>query len=126
VRNTGWRGITACAISAVDVALWDLKSRMLGIPLARLFGIERDHIPIYGSGGFTSYSNHRLCEQLQAWVVRDGCRFVKMKVGSHPEDDIRRVAAARDAVADAALFVDANGAYSRKQALFCLFAEASG
>jgi L-alanine-DL-glutamate epimerase-like enolase superfamily enzyme len=117
VRNIGWRGIAACAISAVDVALWDLKARLLGMPLSSLLGIERESVPIYGSGGFTSYSNDRLCEQLSAWVERDGCRFVKMKVGSHPDQDLRRVAAARKAIGDAALFVDANGAYSRKQAL---------
>jgi L-alanine-DL-glutamate epimerase-like enolase superfamily enzyme len=118
VRNIGWRGIAACAISAVDVALWDLKARLLDVPLAVLFGLEREQVPIYGSGGFTSYSNDRLREQLAGWVQREGCRFVKMKIGSDPENDLKRVAAARDAIGDAALFVDANGAYSRKQALF--------
>lgn len=121
VRNIGWRGIAACAISAVDVALWDLKARMLNVPLVRLFGIERERVPIYGSGGFTSYSNEQLRDQLQRWVSRDGCRFVKMKIGSKPDADVRRVEEARDAIGKAALFVDANGAYSRKQALF--FAE---
>jgi L-alanine-DL-glutamate epimerase-like enolase superfamily enzyme len=117
VRNIGWRGVASCAISAVDVALWDLKAKLLGVPLATLFGIERARAPIYGSGGFTSYSKDRLCEQLSDWVRRDGCRFVKMKVGSDPDNDLKRVAAVRDAIGDAALFVDANGAYSRKQAL---------
>lgn len=118
VRNIGWRGIAACAISAVDVALWDLKARLLNVPLARLFGMERERVPIYGSGGFTNYSNDRLREQLQRWAAHDGCRFVKMKIGSEPERDISRVKAGRDAIGDATLFVDANGAYSRKQALF--------
>jgi len=118
VRNVGWRGIAACAISAVDVALWDLKARLLDLPLSALFGMEREGVPIYGSGGFTSYSDDRLREQLSGWVARDGCRFVKMKVGAHPAQDIKRVAAAREAIGDAALFVDANGAYTRKQALF--------
>jgi L-alanine-DL-glutamate epimerase-like enolase superfamily enzyme len=117
VRNIGRRGIAACAISAVDVALWDLKARLLDLPLAMLFGMERARVPIYGSGGFTSYSVERLCQQLSGWVERDGCRFVKMKIGTHPEDDATRVSAARRAIGDAALFVDANGAYSRKQAL---------
>jgi L-alanine-DL-glutamate epimerase-like enolase superfamily enzyme len=121
VRNIGWRGVAACAISAVDVALWDLKARLFDVPLATLFGIARERVPIYGSGGFTSYSGDRLREQLSNWVNRDGCRFVKMKIGTHPEYDINRVALARQAIGDAALFVDANGAYSRKQAL--LFAQ---
>jgi L-alanine-DL-glutamate epimerase-like enolase superfamily enzyme len=55
VRNIGWRGIAACAISAVDVALWDLKARLVGLPLASLLGVERERVPVYGSGGFTSY-----------------------------------------------------------------------
>src|SRR6185437_15012059 len=95
VRNIGWRGVAACAISAVDVALWDLKARLLDIPLVALFGPERERVPIYGSGGFTSYSNGRLRKQLSEWVERDGCRFVKMKIGSDPARDLNRVAAAR-------------------------------
>jgi L-alanine-DL-glutamate epimerase-like enolase superfamily enzyme len=118
VRNIGWRGIAACAISAVDVALWDLKARLVGLPLAALLGMERQRVPVYGSGGFTSYPNDRLREQLGGWVWRDGCRAVEMKVGRDPEQDVRRVATAREAIGNAALFVDANGAYSRKQALY--------
>ncbi|MGY3604169.1 MULTISPECIES: enolase C-terminal domain-like protein [unclassified Bradyrhizobium] len=117
VRNIGWRGVCACAISAVDVALWDLKARLLKMPLADLLGRERAEVPIYGSGGFTSYSEGRLCEQLSDWVERDGCRFVKMKVGTAPEHDLARVRAAKAAVGSAELYVDANGAYRRKQAL---------
>src|SRR5205814_6863323 len=117
VRNIGRAGIAACAISAVDTALWDLKARILGLPLVGLFGGARDGIPVYGSGGFTSYSAERLCEQLGRWV-RDGIGAVKMKVGRDPAADRLRVRAARDAIgADAQLFVDANGAYDRKLAL---------
>src|SRR5690242_9724046 len=82
VRNLGRSGLAACAISAIDAALWDLKARALNLPLAVLLGHSRDRVPIYGSGGFTSYSNERLRDQLAGWVGRDGCRFVKMKVGS--------------------------------------------
>jgi L-alanine-DL-glutamate epimerase-like enolase superfamily enzyme len=117
VRNVGWRGVCACAISAVDVALWDLKARLLNVPLADLFGRQRSEVPIYGSGGFMSYSEARLCEQLAGWVERDGCRFVKMKVGAAPEHDLARVRAAKAAIGPAELYVDANGAYRRKQAL---------
>jgi L-alanine-DL-glutamate epimerase-like enolase superfamily enzyme len=117
VRNLGRPGVAAMAISVVDVALWDLKARLLRMPLARLLGAVHDAVPVYGSGGFTSYSLHRLQEQLAGWV-QDGIPRVKMKIGSHPEDDLERVRAARKAIGeDAALFVDANGAYARKQAL---------
>jgi len=117
VRNMGREGLAATAISAVDTALWDLKARLLGVPLASLFGRYRPAVPIYGSGGFTTYNDDELREQLAGWVQRDGCRWVKMKVGSQPEDDPRRVAAARAAIGTHALFVDANGAYAAKQAL---------
>jgi len=117
VRNLGWRGICATAISAVDVALWDLKARLLDLPLVQLLGAVRDAVPIYGSGGFTSYAKERVAEQLGGWVAQEGCRFVKMKVGSDPDHDLDRARAARDAIDGAELFVDANGAYTRKQAL---------
>ncbi len=116
-RNLGRPGITSMAIAAVDVALWDLKARVLGLPLCKLLGMARDRVPVYGSGGFTAYSNDRLADQLGGWVAQ-GIPRVKMKVGSHAERDPERVRAARDAIGTATeLFVDANGAYSRKQAL---------
>jgi hypothetical protein len=116
-HNAGWRGIRACAISAIDVALWDLKSRLLDVPVSRLLGHCRDSVPIYGSGGFTSYSLERLGDQLSEWVARLGCRWVKMKVGAVPEHDLERVKVARAAIGSAGLYVGANGAYQRKDAL---------
>ncbi len=116
-RNLGRPGITSMAIAAVDLALWDLKARVLGLPLCKLLGMARDRVPVYGSGGFTAYSNDRLAAQLSGWVEQ-GIPRVKMKVGSEPDRDPERVQAARRAIGpDARLFVDANGAYSRKQAL---------
>lgn len=117
VRNIGRPGVAATAISAVDTALWDLKSRILGLPLATLLGRAREAVPAYGSGGFTSYTIERLQQQLGSWA-RSGLSAVKMKIGRSPGDDVRRVEAAREAIGSGvALFVDANGAYSRKQAL---------
>jgi L-alanine-DL-glutamate epimerase-like enolase superfamily enzyme len=117
LRNAGTRGIGAHAVAAVDTALWDLKARLLGVPLVTLLGAVRDAVPVYASGGFTSYPLERLTGQLRGWVDA-GIRQVKMKVGREPADDIERVHAARAAVGpDVGLFVDANGAYDRKQAL---------
>jgi L-alanine-DL-glutamate epimerase-like enolase superfamily enzyme len=117
VRNLGRPGICSMAISAVDVALWDLKARLLGLPLAKLLGMARAEVQAYGSGGFTTYSHAQLQDQLGGWA-RQGFRSVKMKVGTHPADDYARVKAAREAVGDdVELFVDANGAYARKPAL---------
>ncbi|HEY3776856.1 MAG TPA: enolase C-terminal domain-like protein [Rhizomicrobium sp.] len=117
VRNLGRPGIAACAISALDMALWDLKARLLDIPLATLFGPAREEVRVYGSGGFTSYTDRQIADQLSGWSAQ-GCSWVKMKVGREPARDTARVDAARRAVgASAGLFVDANGAYARKQAL---------
>lgn len=117
VRNVGSRGIAAASIAAVDIALWDLKAKIVGLPLVGLLGAVRPAVPVYGSGGFTSYSVQRLCQQLAGWVEQ-GILQVKMKVGREPEEDVSRVSAARQAIGSAAaLFVDANGAYDRKQAL---------
>lgn len=122
VRNLGRPGIASMAIAAVDTALWDLKARLLGLPLVTLLGSVREGVPVYGSGGFTSYSIAELQQQLGGWVA-SGIPRVKMKIGRHPADDLDRVFAARQAIgSDAELFVDANGAYTRKQAL--AFAEA--
>jgi L-alanine-DL-glutamate epimerase-like enolase superfamily enzyme len=116
-RNLGRPGITSMAIASVDVALWDLKARLLGLPLCKLIGMVHDSVPIYGSGGFTAYTIDRLQEQLAGWAG-EGIPRVKMKVGSHAEADPERVRCARQAIGpNVQLFVDANGAYARKQAL---------
>jgi len=116
-RNYGRDGIAATALSAIDIALWDLKAKLLGKPLCCVLGQMREGAPVYGSGGFTTYSDEQLRAQLGGWVS-EGIRRVKMKIGTHPEDDVRRVEVAREAIGDdTELFVDANGAYSRKQAL---------
>ncbi len=117
IRNLGRPGIASMAIAAVDTALWDLKARLLELPLCSLLGRAHDHVPVYGSGGFTAYTPKRLQQQLGDWV-QAGIPRVKMKVGSQPSDDPGRVRCAREAIGpNAQLFVDANGAYSRKQAL---------
>ena len=122
VRNVGLPGVASMAISAVDTALWDLKARLLGLPLVVLLDPVRNAVPVYGSGGFTSYSLPELQAQLGGWIA-DGMTRVKMKVGREPGHDLERVRAAREAIGDEAeLFVDANGAYTRKEALW--FAEA--
>jgi L-alanine-DL-glutamate epimerase-like enolase superfamily enzyme len=127
LRNAGRPGIGACAVSAVDGALWDLKAKLLGLPLADLLGRVRDSVAAYGSGGFTSLDESELSEQLGGWAA-SGFAMVKMKVGREPARDPGRVAAARRAIGDScALMVDANGAYSRRQAVAAadVFAESA-
>jgi L-alanine-DL-glutamate epimerase-like enolase superfamily enzyme len=117
LRNIGRSGLAWMALSAVDTALWDLKARLCEQPLVVALDAARDEVPIYGSGGFTSYSLERLTSQLAGWVAA-GIPRVKMKLGREPDHDPARLDAARDAIgADTELFVDANGAFGRKEAL---------
>ncbi|OIK00821.1 mandelate racemase [Streptomyces sp. MUSC 14] len=122
VRDAGRPGVTACAISALDIALWDLKARLLGLPLVSLLGAARTHVPVYGSGGFTTYDDRRLAEQLGDWVHARHIPRVKIRIGEDwgraPRWDLARVRTARRTVGpEAELYVDAGGAYTRKQAL---------
>lgn len=118
VRNVGRRGIAGLAISAVDAALWDLKGKLLQQPVVHLLGgAAHEAMPVYGSGGFTSYTDAQLQAQLGGWA-REGLDRVKMKVGRDPAHDPQRVQVAREAIGPGVqLFVDANGALTRKQAL---------
>jgi L-alanine-DL-glutamate epimerase-like enolase superfamily enzyme len=117
VRNYGQTGVVAMAISAVDIALWDLKARLLDLPLVDALDSVHDATPIYGSGGFCNYTDEQLTDQLQGWVEA-GIPRVKIKTGREPQRDRHRLAVARSAIGDGVeLFTDANGAFTRKQAL---------
>ncbi len=121
VRNAGRDGVAGYAISATDIALWDLKARLLDLPLHRLLGAVRDQVPLYGSGGFTTYDEHTLATQLTGWTDQ-GFTRVKIKIGeswgTNTGRDLHRVRQARELVGDTVeLYVDANGAYTAKQAI---------
>jgi L-alanine-DL-glutamate epimerase-like enolase superfamily enzyme len=114
VRNFGQTGLVSMAISAVDVALWDLKARLLDRALVDVVDAVRDATPVYGSGGFCNYADRQLAEQLAGWVQAG----MKMKTGADPDRDHQRLRVARDAIGgDVELFVDANGAFARADAL---------
>ena len=122
IRNFGRPGIASMAIAAVDIALWDLKAKVMGLPLVKVLGQVHDEVPIYGSGGFTSFTDDQLANQLGGWVHSEGIPRVKMKVGeawgTRPERDLERARVARVTIGEhVELFVDANGGYSPKQAV---------
>jgi L-alanine-DL-glutamate epimerase-like enolase superfamily enzyme len=121
VRNAGRPGLVGMALSAVDTALWDLRARLLGLPLDRLLGRVNDDVAVYGSGGFTTDPEPLLKVQLEAWAAR-GFDRVKIKIGesagTRVDRDLKRVALARRTVGDdVALYTDANGGYSAGQAV---------
>ena len=117
IRNNGTCGISMMAVSAVDNALWDLKAKVLGLPLASLLGKVKDEMLLYGSGGFTTYSDDQLETQFSNWADQ-GIRHFKMKIGADIDSDEERVKSARQAIGkNAGLFVDANGAYTARQAI---------
>ncbi len=118
IRNAGRSGVGAMATSAVDIALWDLAARLRRLPLATALPRWRAEVPVYGSGGFTNYSLATLESQLGGWVA-EGIDRVKLKTSRQPERDPERLDAVRTAIGGATeLFADANGALSRKQALY--------
>ncbi|MGH3744348.1 MAG: enolase C-terminal domain-like protein, partial [Mycobacteriales bacterium] len=117
VRNLGTVGLVSMAISAVDTALWDLKARLLDVPLVVALGAVHDGVPVYGSGGFTSYDDRQLADQLSGWVEA-GIPRVKIKTGRDPDADRHRLRVARQAIGDdIQLFVDANGAFTVREAV---------
>jgi L-alanine-DL-glutamate epimerase-like enolase superfamily enzyme len=122
VRNLGRPGIASYAISAVETALWDLKGVLLGLPVSSLLGAVRDTVPVYGSGGFTTYDDPAARTQLERWTGDLEIPRVKIKIGeswgSAEARDLARIAFARNVIGpDAELYVDANGGYTRKQAV---------
>jgi len=122
LRNVGRHGVGGQALSTMDIALWDLKARLLHLPLHRLLGAVREAVAVYGSGGFTCYHKHQLRDQLATWTHQLGVGAVKIKIGeswgARTDRDLDRMSQARNAIGDAvALYVDANGAYGRKQAV---------
>ncbi len=117
IRNEGETGMAMMAVSALDNALWDLHARLLDVPLVSLLGQVRSAIPVYGSGGFTTYTDKELTDQLGGWAA-SGMGMVKMKIGTHPEQDPARVRTAKAAIGpECKLFVDANGGYTVTQAI---------
>jgi L-alanine-DL-glutamate epimerase-like enolase superfamily enzyme len=116
-RQLGHSGIAAMAISAVDVALWDLKAKLLGVSLADALPRYAESIAIYGSGGFCNYSDDQLREQVTGWS-ETGFRSMKLKVGRDKLRDPARLDLVRQVVGpEVELMVDGNGAYSVEEAL---------
>lgn len=116
LRGVGRKGLMFCALSAVDMALWDLKGKIFDLPLYRLLGGNKTRVPVYASGGWTSYSDDELVAEARR-MVGEGYRMIKLKVGveggRNPRHDVQRVAKVREAIGpDIGLMLDANNCWS--------------
>lgn len=115
LRGVGRKGLMLCALSAVDIALWDLKGKIIGLPLYRMFGGTETKIPVYGSGGWTSYDDDELVAEMLK-LKDQGYSMIKFKVGveggHNTRRDLLRVRKVRDAVgSEMRLMLDANGCW---------------
>ncbi|MBD2899838.1 L-talarate/galactarate dehydratase [Actinomadura sp. RB99] len=117
--SAGRGGLAVQAIAAFDIALWDLKAKRAGLPLAKLLGAHRDSVRCYDtSGGFLHAPLEEVLDNASA-ALASGIGGIKIKVG-HPDraEDLRRVTAVRERLGDAVpLMVDANQQWDRPAAL---------
>jgi len=120
VQWVGRAGITHLALSAIDIALWDLKARYAGVPLFRLLGGSPEKkIEAYNTdGGWLNWTEEQLVADCRA-LIAQGYRGVKIKVGRpNVTEDIARLSAVREAIGPAVqLMVDANGRWDLPHAL---------
>lgn len=116
----GRKGFEMRAISALDMAMWDIMGKVAKRPIRQLLGGYNEKIPAYIAGGY--YEKGKGFEQLQAEMkanVAKGAKAIKMKIGAvSVAEDIERIDAVRDAIGpDVKILVDANNAYNRLDAL---------
>jgi L-alanine-DL-glutamate epimerase-like enolase superfamily enzyme len=121
LRGVGRKGLMLCALSAVDIAIWDLKGKLIGLPLYKLFGGCKTRIPVYASGGWTSYEDDLLVSDMKR-MVADGYNMLKFKVGveggANPARDVKRVEKVRNAVGEnIGLMLDANNCWDAATAV---------
>ncbi|MDF7664268.1 mandelate racemase/muconate lactonizing enzyme family protein [Bifidobacterium sp. ESL0763] len=117
IHDVGGAGVTTHALSALDIAYWDLLSKSLGISLWDMLGKVRQKAPVYGSGINLNLSIEEVVEQVKRWKAA-GYMAAKVKVGKPDlEEDVERLSKIQEAVPDFPLAVDANQGWSLPDAL---------
>lgn len=121
LRDQGQRGLTVTALSGIDVALWDIKGKHFSAPISTLLGGRfRDGVKAYATGGFRKQGSDRVSDIAAevAFYVKEGFHAVKIKIGFDVEEDLRVIAAARDAIGPKTrLMIDANHGYDTLEAI---------
>jgi len=121
LRGVGRKGLTFAALSAIDLALWDLKGKIVDLPVFRLLGGNQTRVPVYASGGWTSYDDDQLLAEMTDMIAQ-GYSHIKFKVGvegaTNLRRDVERVRKVRDAVGpDIRLLLDANNCWDAATAV---------
>jgi L-alanine-DL-glutamate epimerase-like enolase superfamily enzyme len=119
-KIVGRRGLSTRVISAIDIALWDLKGKITNLPVYKLLGGFTSKIPTYIAGGY--YQEGKGLKELAQEMEQNlamGARAVKIKIGGVPiNEDVERVKVCREAIGDnVKLMVDANSAYRYYEAI---------
>jgi D-galactarolactone cycloisomerase len=121
LRDHGQKGMPIQSLSGVDIALWDIAGKALGLPVYKLLGgAFRETIPVYGYGMMLQRVPDlaaRFADESAA-IVELGFQAMKMKIGISPEQDIELASSVRNAIGpDIKLMVDANHAYTAREAI---------
>ncbi|WMT85939.1 mandelate racemase/muconate lactonizing enzyme family protein [Pelagibacterium sp. 26DY04] len=121
LRDQGQRGLSVTALSGIDIALWDIKGKHFGVPVSTLLGGRfRESVRAYATGSFKRDGVDRI-EDNAAEVARyreQGFHATKIKIGFDPEEDLRVIAAVREAAGpDMRIMIDSNHGYEAYEAI---------
>lgn len=121
LRDQGQRGLTMTALSGIDVALWDIKGKRLGVPVSTLLGGQvRGAVRAYATGSFRRDGVDRVADNAAecAAHVAAGFHAVKIKIGFGVAEDLAVIGAVREAIGpQARLMIDANHGYTVREAI---------
>lgn len=108
-------GLGVQALSAIDTACWDALAREAGLPLSRILGGFRNNVPVYGSGGWLTFTDEEMVDECTGFMEK-GIGAYKLKLGTNRDEE--RIRLLRDEAGDSVvLFADANQKYNPREAL---------
>ena len=121
LRDQGQRGLTITALSGIDIALWDIKGKHLGVSVSNLLGGRfRESVRAYATGSFMRDGVDRVADNAEetAGHAQAGFHAVKIKIGFNVKEDLRVIRAVREAIGpDCRLMIDGNHGYDTIEAI---------